>query len=54
MSFYQLRANYKGVLYPIERYYDYSLKEVLKLYREKHNLLSFFRLPQITKQHKGK
>ena len=38
MPFYQLRANYKGVLYPIEQYYDYSLKEALKLYRERHNL----------------
>ena len=38
MNFIQLRANYKNTLYPIERYYDYSLKEVLKKYREKHNL----------------
>ena len=38
MNFIQLRADYRNTLYPIERYHGYSLKEVLKKYREKHGL----------------
>ena len=38
MNFIQMRANYKGKIYPIHRYHGYTLKEAVKKYREQYNL----------------
>ena len=39
MKTHQLRAKHDSKLYPIRRYYDYSFKEAVKLYRKEFELV---------------
>lgn len=38
MQVYQLRAKHDGKLYPIQRYFDYTKREAIRLYKIKYNL----------------
>ena len=40
MNVYQLRAKHNGKLYPIKRYFDYTKREAIRLYKLEHNLTS--------------
>lgn len=38
MTVHQLRAKHDGKLYPIKRYFDYTKREAIRLYKLEHNL----------------
>lgn len=38
MTVYQLRAKHDGKLYPIKRYFDYTKRESIRLYKLEYNL----------------